>query len=125
MTNEKPRAGAKWNMPNIMAGSNNFLTMIGNFEAESTTPFLSEMSLHFYRLPPGAEDTQHPHHEDELYYVLSGSRTIRITANGEVVNVPLNTGDLVYVPALAEHKFVGEGEISLLVFFAPNYSGRH
>jgi hypothetical protein len=33
-------------------------------------------------------------------------------------------GDLVFVPAYAAHNFVGDDEISLLVFFGPNYSGR-
>ncbi|MEJ1239971.1 cupin domain-containing protein [Chryseolinea sp. T2] len=123
MNNAKPQMGAKWSLPELMAGTGNFYTMIGDYEAEPKTPFQPEMSLHFYRLPKGEIDMQRPHNEDELYYVLLGSRTIRIVHDGEEVNVPLSTGDLVYVPAHAEHKFIGEEEISLLVFFAPNYSG--
>ena len=116
--------GAKWSMPELMVSTRNFHTMIGDYDAETTTPFLPEMSLHFYRLPKGEIDLQRPHNEDELYYVLLGSRTLRITSDGEEVNIPLSTGDVVYVPALAEHKFIGDEEISLLVFFGPNYSGR-
>lgn len=123
MKTEKPSAGAKWSLPNIMASSLNFVTMIGDYDADPTTPFLKEMSLHYYRLPKGAPDLQRPHSEDELYYVLLGSRTIQIVDNGVEILVPLETGDLVYVPARAAHKFIGDEEISLLVFFAPNYSG--
>lgn len=123
MKNSKPAIGSRWSLPEIMAGGTNFMTMIGDYEADASTPFQREMSLHFYRLPAGTPDVQRPHKEDELYYVLSGSRTLRISADGKTVNVPLTAGDIVYVPALAEHEFTGEGEISLLVFFAPNYSG--
>ncbi|MGC3946917.1 MAG: cupin domain-containing protein [Chryseolinea sp.] len=123
MNKAKPAAGTKWSLSDMMASSINFATMIGDYDAELSTPLLKEMSLHFYRLPAGAPDLQRPHQEDELYYVLLGSRTIRIVDQGEVITVPLTTGDVVYVPARAEHKFIGEEEISLLVFFAPNYSG--
>ena len=119
----RPRTGAKWSLPDIMSGTSNFMTMIGDFEADGPTPFLREMSLHFYRLPQGVEDKQRPHREDEIYYVLSGSRTLQIVADGNMVDVPLTAGELVFVPAYAHHKFVGDEEISLLVFFAPNYSG--
>ena len=124
MNKERPQMGARWSLPDIMSGSDNFLTMIGDFETSENTPFISDMSLHFYRLPRGEEDKQHPHREDELYYVLSGTRMIRITADSKTVEVSLKPGDLVFVPAYAQHKFVGEDEIALLVFFAPNYSGR-
>jgi len=46
-----------------------------------------------------------------------------VKADDNETNVSLRKGDLVYVPANAEHKFVGDNDISLLVFFAPNYTG--
>ena len=119
----KPYAGQKWNMLSLAKGSKSFLTMIGNYQTEEPTPFLNEMSLHFYRLDEGAVDTQRPHDQDELYYVLSGKRTLNIVDDGKEINVELAEGDLIYVPARASHKFTGTSEISLLVFFAPNYTG--
>jgi mannose-6-phosphate isomerase-like protein (cupin superfamily) len=123
MKSNKPYAGQKWNLPEIVKGSKSFLTMIGDYETDGPTPFLKEMSLHFYRLDEGAIDTQRPHEQDELYYVLSGKRVLNIVDEGKEVNVELGEGDLIYVPANAAHKFTGTSEISLLVFFAPNYSG--
>ena len=123
MSENKPYAGQKWNLLSMAKGSKSFLTMIGDYQTEGPTPFLNEMSLHFYRLDEGAVDTQRPHEQDELYYVLSGKRVLNIVTDGNEVNVELSEGDLIYVPAHAAHKFTGTSEISLLVFFAPNYTG--
>jgi mannose-6-phosphate isomerase-like protein (cupin superfamily) len=120
---EKPHTGQKWSMPGIDNGSKSFLTLIGDYQTDGPTPFLKEMSVHLYRLDEGAVDTQRPHEQDELYYVLSGSRTLNIVTDREEVNVALTAGDLVYVPAYAEHKFTGTSQISLLVIFAPNFTG--
>jgi mannose-6-phosphate isomerase-like protein (cupin superfamily) len=55
--------------------------------------------------------------------VLQGARDIEIKTNTNSVVVPLTQGDLVFVPKHAVHKFIGEGQISLLVFFGPSYTG--
>lgn len=110
-------------MPAFVNGNNSFVTLIGNYNTSGPTPFLPEMSVHFYRLGQGEQDLQRPHEQDELYYVLSGSRTLAITDSGKESNVELKEGDLVYVPANAAHRFVDDTPISLLVFFAPNYTG--
>lgn len=118
-----PHPGQTWHLPDLVNGRKDFLTMIGDYQTDGPTPFLKEMSLHFYRLKKGAVDMQRPHRQDEAYFVLEGSRTLMVKADGQETNVDLRKGDLVYVPANAEHKFVGDNEISLLVFFAPNYTG--
>ena len=125
MTNklEAPFAGQKWHLPDYDKQGNPFATFIGDYEATPGTPFISELSAHYYRLEDGQEDKQNPHHEDELYYVLQGSRDLQIKTTTDSVVVPLKQGDLVFVPKHAVHKFIGEGQISLLVFFGPSFTG--
>jgi mannose-6-phosphate isomerase-like protein (cupin superfamily) len=119
----QPLPAQTWHLQDLLAGQKDFLTLIGDYQTDVPTPFLKEMSIHFFRLKKGAVDTQRPHRQDELYYVLEGARTLYVKADGKETNVNLKTGDLVYVPAAAEHRFIGDDEISLLVFFAPNYTG--
>jgi mannose-6-phosphate isomerase-like protein (cupin superfamily) len=75
-----------------------------------------DMSLGVYRLPAGAEDPQSPHHEDEIYYVVSGLAVLRV-GDREAVAVP---GAVLFVEAEAEHRFERiEEDLTLLVVFAP------
>jgi len=62
-------------------------------------------------------DRQQPHDDDEVYVVLEGSGALEI--EGETVQ--LTEGQAVFVPAGAEHRFVGYEHLSVLVIFAqPN-----
>ena len=74
------------------------------------------LSMGLYVLGAGAEDTQEPHTEDEVYYVTSGRGSIRIDGEDQSVRA----GSLIFVPARAEHRFhtISE-ELTALVFFAP------
>ena len=74
------------------------------------------MSLGMYRLAAGAEDRQTPHHEDEIYYVVSGRAVLRV-GDHEAPAVP---GAVLFVQAEAEHRFERiEEDLTLLVVFAP------
>ncbi len=74
------------------------------------------MSLGLYVLPAGDTDPQLPHIEDEVYYVVSGSATLRVGSEDR----PVKPGTLVYLEAGAEHKFHSITEnLTLLVVFAP------
>jgi mannose-6-phosphate isomerase-like protein (cupin superfamily) len=74
------------------------------------------MSLGVYRLRAGAEDLQTPHHEDEIYYVVSGRAVLRV-GDREMDAVP---GAVLFVEAEAEHRFERiEEDLTLLVVFAP------
>ena len=118
-----PAPGQKWHLPDFDRNGNLFETFIGDYESKPGTPYLPELSAHYYRLEVDEIDKQNPHHEDELYYVLQGSREIEIKIDNKTTIVPLKQGDLVFVPKYAIHKFTGNGQISLLVFFGPNYTG--
>jgi len=69
-----------------------------------------------YVLPAGGEDPQHPHTEDEVYYVVSGHGRIRVGDEDRAVR----PGSVIYVKAHTEHRFhtIAE-ELTILVFFAP------
>jgi len=74
------------------------------------------MSAGLYRLKAGQEDPQTPHHQDEVYYVISGRAVLRV-AGREVPAVP---GAVLFVEAEADHRFERIGEdLTLLVIFAP------
>ena len=74
------------------------------------------MSVGVYRLRAGQEDPQSPHHEDEVYYVVSGRAVLRV-GDSQLAAVP---GSVLFVEAEAEHRFERITEdLTLLVIFAP------
>lgn len=73
------------------------------------------LSTGVYSLPAGANDLQAPHDEDEVYYVVSGRARVRIEDEEKTVG----PGQVLFVPASAEHSFCEiEEDLTLLVFFA-------
>ena len=83
----------------------------GGYEAVHTSPGLE---LGVYVLVAPEPDRQQPHEDDEIYIVLEGSGTLEI--EGETVR--LEVGQAVFVPAGAEHRFLGYEQLSVLVVFA-------
>lgn len=74
------------------------------------------LSMGLYALTAGAKDPQHPHLQDEVYYVLSGKGKIRVGSQDRDVHA----GSIVYVPKRVEHHFHAIVEdLQILVFFAP------
>ena len=74
------------------------------------------LSAGVYELAAGSDDRQKPHSEDEVYVVLCGRA--KATVNGQTATV--NTGSLLYVPALVPHHFHDiEDDLTVLVLFAP------
>ncbi len=74
------------------------------------------MSAGLYVLPAGADDTQRPHHEDEMYYVVRGRARFRAGEEDHEVSA----GSVLFVAAEVEHHFHSiQEELAVLVFFAP------
>lgn len=74
------------------------------------------MSAGLYVLAAGATDTQSPHHEDEMYYVVRGRGRFR--AGDQDADV--SAGSVLFVAAEGEHTFYDIAEeLAVLVFFAP------
>ncbi len=74
------------------------------------------LSAGLYTLPAGAIDTQEPHTEDEIYYVISGRGFIQVDQESR----PVEAGSLAFVEARVDHRFhsISE-ELRVLVIFAP------
>jgi mannose-6-phosphate isomerase-like protein (cupin superfamily) len=74
------------------------------------------MSAGIYVLPARGIDSQSPHKEDELYYVVRGKAKMR--AGSETHSV--SPGSVIFVAANVEHRFYDiDEELAVLVFFAP------
>ena len=71
------------------------------------------LELGVYVLVAPEPDRQQPHEDDEVYVVLEGSGTLEV--EGE--RIGLSEGQAVFVPAGAEHRFVGYEELAVLVVF--------
>jgi mannose-6-phosphate isomerase-like protein (cupin superfamily) len=71
------------------------------------------LELGVYVLVAPEPDRQQPHDDDEVYVVLEGRGTLDIAG----VRYDLTQGDSVFVPAGAEHQFVGYEQLSVLVIF--------
>ena len=67
-----------------------------------------------YVLVAPEPDRQQPHADDELYVVLDGRGTLEV--EGESFDV--EQGSAIFVPAGADHRFVGYEGLSVLVIFA-------
>jgi len=82
----------------------------GGYEIVHTSPGLE---LGVYVLVAPEPDRQQPHEDDEVYVVLEGSGTLEV--EGEWVD--LREGQAVFVPAGADHRFVGYEHLAVLVVF--------
>ena len=71
------------------------------------------LELGVYVLVAPEPDRQQPHEDDEVYVVLEGSGVLEV--EGE--QVELTEGHAVFVPAGADHRFVGYERLSVLVIF--------
>jgi mannose-6-phosphate isomerase-like protein (cupin superfamily) len=77
---------------------------------------VTSMSAGVYFLPAGGNDSQRPHTEDEVYYIIKGRGSIRVGTRDRLVE----PGDFIFVEAREEHRFHSITEdLTLLVFFAP------
>ena len=74
------------------------------------------MSAGLYVLPAGGTDSQRPHHEDEIYYVVRGRARFKAGKEDREVS----PGSVIFVAAAVEHRFYAiEEELAVLVVFAP------
>jgi mannose-6-phosphate isomerase-like protein (cupin superfamily) len=77
---------------------------------------VSSLSAGVYVLAAGSTDTQKPHREDEMYYVVRGRARMRIGGDEQAVAA----GSIIFVAANVEHSFYEiTEELVVLVFFAP------
>jgi mannose-6-phosphate isomerase-like protein (cupin superfamily) len=98
----------------ILAGAGSYVASSGgHWEEHLTVP---DLSCGTYSLPAGGSDPQSPHTEDEIYIVTRGSATLWTPTAAASVT----TGDVVFVPAGEEHRFVDVVEdFAVVVVFGP------
>jgi len=86
----------------------------GGYEIVHRSPGLE---LGVYVLVAPEADRQQPHEDDEIYVGLEGRGTLEV--EGESFSI--NEGTALFVPAHADHRFVGYESLSVLVIFTrPN-----
>lgn len=74
------------------------------------------MSAGIYVIKPGGNDSQNPHKQDELYYVVSGRARIRLGPD----EISVSAGSVVFAQAGLEHCFYDiKEELTVLVVFSP------
>ncbi|MCZ6777473.1 MAG: cupin domain-containing protein [Acidobacteria bacterium] len=74
------------------------------------------LSMGLYVLPADAKDTQVPHAEDEVYYVVSGRGVLQVEGKDQ----PVKQGSVLFVAGKAKHHFHSiTEELTLMVLFAP------
>jgi mannose-6-phosphate isomerase-like protein (cupin superfamily) len=82
----------------------------GGYEVVHSSPGLE---IGVYVLVAPEPDRQQPHEDDEVYVVLEGNGDLEV--EGE--RVELREGHATFVPAGADHRFVGYEHLSVLVIF--------
>ena len=83
----------------------------GGYEIVHESPGLE---IGVYVLVAPEPDRQQPHEDDEVYVVLEGAGALEI--EGEQTR--LGEGEAIFVPAGADHRWVGYENLSVLVIFA-------
>ena len=73
----------------------------------------SGLEIGVYVLVAPEPDHQQPHADDEVYVVLEGAGTLDV----EGQQFELREGNAVFVPAGAQHQFIGYEQLSVLVIF--------
>ncbi len=82
----------------------------GGYEIVHESPGLE---IGVYVLVAPEPDCQQPHEDDEVYVVLEGTGTLDVEGR----QVELREGHAAFVPAGAEHRFIGYEQLSVLVIF--------
>lgn len=82
----------------------------GGYEIVHESPGLE---IGVYVLVAPEADRQQPHEDDEVYVVLEGTGTLEV----EKERVDVREGQAVFVPAGADHRFVGYEQLAVLVVF--------
>jgi mannose-6-phosphate isomerase-like protein (cupin superfamily) len=97
----------------ILQGAGTYVATTSSHWAEHLE--VPDLSCGTYSLPVGS-DPQSPHTEDEIYVVTRGRATLW-TADG---TAPMGPGDVAFVPAGEEHRFIDVLEdFAVIVVFGP------
>ena len=103
----------------ILTGAGSYAATTSDHWVEHLT--VPDLSCGTYSLPAGGSDPQSPHTEDEIYVVTRGRATLWTPS----ATAPLGPGDVAFVPAGEEHRFVDIVEdFAVVVVFGPAEGSR-
>jgi len=91
------------------------------FDKDGWQEFLNVPSLFcgIYELPAGGTDTQTPHAEDEVYYVLEGEGVFICESQGGELRQEVHPGSILFLEKNKKHRFADFPQgLKLLVFFS-------
>ena len=93
------------------------IAKIGTHEPRPYGLGLAHGSMYTLVYRPPDPDDQQPHEQDELYIPMNGSGTLVVDNERH----PFKTGDMLFVPAHAEHRFEDftDGLMLWAVFYGP------
>jgi mannose-6-phosphate isomerase-like protein (cupin superfamily) len=94
----------------VRAAQQRLAAASGGYEIVHRSPGLE---IGVYVLVAPEPDRQSPHEDDEVYVVLEGRGTLEV----EDEQIPVEEGKAVFVPAGADHRFMGYEGLSVLVIF--------
>jgi mannose-6-phosphate isomerase-like protein (cupin superfamily) len=103
----------------ILTGAGRHVTTTSSHWVEHLS--VPDLSCGTYSLPAGGSDPQSPHTEDEIYVVTRGRATLWTPS----AQTPVGPGDVAFVPAGEEHRFVDIVEdFAVVVVFGPAEGSR-
>jgi quercetin dioxygenase-like cupin family protein len=87
-------------------------------EGRIFTTLLHRASLEVEFFKPIGVDDQQPHVKDEIYVITAGSSNFTWGTQ----KTPVETGDIIFVPAGVEHRFTGMSEdfSTWAIFYGPD-----
>ncbi|MES2851084.1 MAG: cupin domain-containing protein [Bacteroidota bacterium] len=93
---------------------------VEHLKKEATQHFIVMMqhgSMQLEYFAPEKIDSQSPHKQDEIYIIASG--TSQFYRSGETIDC--KTGDVIFVPAAMEHRFVNFSKdfATWVIFYGP------
>jgi mannose-6-phosphate isomerase-like protein (cupin superfamily) len=74
------------------------------------------LDIGILRIKVGEKDTQLPHSENEVYFVVEGKGSIEIDGK---IN-PVKNNDFIFVPAKANHRFIVDNQDLVVIYFFPS-----
>ena len=96
--------------------TNQYIKEIKNKDEEYFHTFINKQSLAagILFLKPGEEDTQEPHDDDEIYYIISGDGYLKINNK----DYQVSEGKVFFVAKNVKHYFFGNSKnLTVLYFF--------
>lgn len=79
----------------------------------------AKLSLSVVSMDPGQGHTWHRHVDsDEITIIWNGSGTFAYRVDGKTKEVEVKEGDIMYIPAGAEHQFINTGTVTTIAVAA-------